>query len=52
MTTAQKTTLLRRLKQGAFWLTALLLPGGSLLALVPWLRHRWHKDKNAPCEGC
>ncbi len=52
MTTEQKTTLLRRARQGAFWLTALLLPGGSLLALLPWLRRYVQKHKDAPCRGC
>jgi len=52
MTAEQKTTLLRRARQGAFWLTALLLPGGSLLALLPWLRSRAKKHKDAPCEDC
>ena len=30
-----------------------LLPGGSLLALLPWLHHRYaQKHKTEPCEGC
>jgi hypothetical protein len=53
MTTEQKTNLLRRARQSAFWLTALLLPGGSLLALLPWLHHRYaQKHKTEPCEDC
>ncbi len=52
MTTEQKTTLLRRARLGALLLSMLLLPGGSLLALLPFIRSRVQKLKNTPCANC
>ena len=47
------TPLLQWVLRGAFWLTALVMPGGVLLALLPWLRRYVQKHKDAaPCEGC
>ena len=51
--TPPPTSLLQWALRGALWLVALVMPGGLLLVLVPWLRRyvRKHKDA-APCEGC
>jgi len=45
-------SLLQWALRGTLWIVALVMPGGLLLALLPWLRQHLQKRKDAPCEGC
>jgi hypothetical protein len=44
-------SLLQWALRGAFWIVVLIMPGGLLLVLIPWLRRHLQKQKNTPCKG-